>query len=288
MGVPTSILENEHGWVRIRPGAGRTSLDLRELWRYRELLWLLAVRDIKVRYKQTALGVAWAVLQPLFTMLVFTIFFGRLAKIPSDGLPYPIFSLVGLLPWQLFAYALSQSSNSLVNEQKLITKVYFPRLVVPLASVISGLADFAVAFVLVVLAIIGYAVTGHSLTLGWPVVILPLLVAHVLVSALAVGLWLAALNVEYRDVRYTLPFITQLWLFATPIAYPSSLIPEKWRALYGLNPMTGVVEGFRWALAGGPPPDPTMMMVSVLAAVVLLIAGLRYFRRQEARFADTI
>jgi lipopolysaccharide transport system permease protein len=275
-------------WVRIRPGSARGALDLHELWRYRELLWLLAVRDIKVRYKQTALGIAWAVLQPLFTMLVFTIFFGRLAKIPSDGLPYPIFSLVGLLPWQLFAYALSQSSNSLVNEQKLITKVYFPRLVVPLASVISGLADFAVALVLVVLAITGYALTGRPLTIGWPVFILPLLVAHVLISALAVGLWLAALNVEYRDVRYTLPFITQLWLFATPIAYPSSLVPAQWRPLYGLNPMTGVVDGFRWALAGGPQPDVAMLTVSVFAAVALLYGGLRYFRRQEARFADTI
>ena len=283
-----TLSHNDHGWIRIRAGSGRASLDLSELWRYRELLWLLAARDIKVRYKQTALGVAWAVLQPLFTMLVFTIFFGRLAKIPSDGLPYPIFSLVGLLPWQLFSYALSQSSNSLVNEQRLITKVYFPRLVVPLASVISGLADFAVAFALVVLAILGYAASGHALTIGWAVLIIPLLVAHALVSALAVGLWLAALNVEYRDVRYTLPFLTQLWLFATPIDYPSSLVPERWRPFYGLNPMTGVVEGFRWALAGGPPPDAMMMAVSVIAAIALLFAGIGYFRRQEARFADKI
>jgi lipopolysaccharide transport system permease protein len=279
---------DEQPLIRIRPGSGRAVIDLGELWRYRELLWLLAVRDVKVRYKQTALGVAWAVLQPLFTMIVFSVFFGRLAKVPSDGLPYPIFSLVGLVPWQLFAYALSQSSNSLVSEQKLITKVYFPRLIVPLASVMSGLADFAVAFFLVVLAIIGYGLAGHPLSLGWPMLLLPLLVVQTVISALAVGLWLAALNVEYRDVRYTLPFITQLWLFATPIAYPSSLVPAAWRPLYGLNPMTGVVDGFRWALAGGPQPDLRMVAVSLATAVILLIAGVRYFQKQERRFADTI
>lgn len=274
--------------IRIQPATARRAVDLGELWRYRELLWLLAARDIKVRYKQTAFGVAWALIQPLMTMVVFTIFFGRLAKMPSDGLPYPLFSLVGLLPWQLFAYALSQSSNSLVNEQRVITKVYFPRLVIPLASVISGLADFAVAFMLVMLAIAWYAFTGRVSPLGLPVLLVPLFILESLVCALAVGLWLAALNVEYRDVRYALPFLTQLWLFATPIAYPASLVPPAYRALYGLNPMTGVIEGFRWAIAGGPAPDILMSLISAATSLVLLWTGVRYFRNQEARFADKV
>jgi lipopolysaccharide transport system permease protein len=274
--------------TRIRPRAGWQPLRLGELWLYRELLWFLAARDVKVRYKQTALGVAWAVLQPLLTMVVFTVFFGRLAGIPSDGLPYPVFALVGLVPWQLFAYALTQSSNSLVSEQRLISKVYFPRLVVPLASVLSGLADFAVAFALVLLMMAGYAAAGSPLLVGWPVVFLPAFVLLALASALAVGLWLSALNVQYRDVRYTVPFLTQCWLFLTPIAYPSSLVPERWRWLYGLNPMAGVVDGFRWALAGGPAPDPGLLAASVAVVLALLAGGLFYFRRLETKFADVV
>ncbi len=269
--------------VRIRPSAGWRALHLTELWRYRELLWFLALRDVKLRYKQTALGVAWAVIQPLFTALVFTIFFGNLGKLPSDGLPYPLFVLTALLPWQLFSYALTQSSNSLVNEQRLITKVYFPRLAVPLASVLSGLVDFAVAFVLVLGLMVWYAVP-----LTWALLAVPLLVLFALAAALAVGLWLAALNVQYRDVRYTIPFLTQMWLFLTPVAYPSSLVPAEWRPLYGLNPMAGVVESFRWALLGTGNVDVALLAVSAAVVVALLAGGLFYFRRLERTFADVV
>jgi lipopolysaccharide transport system permease protein len=269
--------------VRIRPSSGWRALGLRELWRYRELLWFLALRDLKVRYKQTALGVAWAVIQPLFTMLVFSVFFGALAQIPSDGIPYPLFVLVGLLPWQLFAYALTQSSNSLVAEQRVITKVYFPRLVVPLASVVSGLADLAVAFVLVLLFLVGYGVAP-----SWNLLAVPLLVLFALATALAVGLWLAALNVQFRDVRYTVPFLTQIWMFLTPVAYPSSLVPEAYRPLYGLNPMAGVVEGFRWALLGQGELPLGLLAVSVGTVLALLVGGLYYFRRLERTFADIV
>jgi lipopolysaccharide transport system permease protein len=270
-------------WVRIRPSSGWRALDLRELWRYRELLWFLALRDIQLRYKQTALGVAWAVIQPLFTMVVFTIFFGRLAKVPSDGIPYPLFALVALLPWQLFAYALTQSSNSLVNEQRLITKVYFPRLIVPLASVISGVADFAVAFVLVLGMMAWYAVAP-----SWNMLAVPLLVLFALATALAVGLWLAALNVQYRDVKYLIPFLTQIWMFASPVAYPSSLVPEAYRPIYGLNPMAGVIEGFRWALLGLGEPPTALVAVSFLTVAALLVGGMYYFRRLERQFADIV
>jgi lipopolysaccharide transport system permease protein len=269
--------------VRIRPSAGWRALDLGELWRYHELLWFLAVRDIKLRYKQTALGVAWAILQPLLTMAIFTIFFGILARVPSDGVPYPLFVLAALLPWQLFAYALTQSSNSLVAEQRLITKVYFPRLLVPLASVLSGLADFAVALVLV-LGMIGY----YEVPLSWNLLAVPLLVLFALATALAVGLWLAALNVQYRDVKYTIPFLTQVWMFATPVAYPSSLVPEAYRPLYGLNPLAGVVEGFRWALLDLGEPPTALMAVSALTVAALLVGGMFYFRRLERGFADVI
>ncbi len=274
--------------VRIRPGTGWRAVNLVELWPYRELLWFLAVRDVRVRYKQAAFGVAWAVLQPVSTMIVFTVFFGRLAKMPSDGIPYPVFALVGLLPWQLFAYALTQSSNSLVNEQRLITKVYFPRLVVPLASVLAGVVDFAIAFVLVCLMMVGYAVAGYPLPINAAILLLPLFTLLAVAAALGVGLWLAALNVRYRDVRYVVPFLTQLWLFLTPIAYPSSLVPPAYRALYGLNPMTGVVDGFRWALVGGPAPDAGLLTASVVVVAGLLVGGLYYFRRVEAGFADVV
>jgi lipopolysaccharide transport system permease protein len=275
--------------VRIRPGSGWRALDLRELWRYRELLWFLALRDVKLRYKQTALGVAWAVIQPLFSMAVFSLFFGKLAGIPSDGVPYPLFALCGLLPWQLFSYALTQSSNSVVAEQRLITKVYFPRLIVPVSSVLSGLVDFAIAFVLLMGMMGCYAVAGDfRAAVGWGLLAVPLFALFALATALAVGLWLAALNVQYRDFRYTIPFLTQFWMFASPVAYPSDLVPGPWRPLYGLNPMAGVIEGFRWALLGKA--DPSWPLVAVSACVVagLLAGGVFYFRRLERTFADVV
>ncbi len=273
----------------LRPRRGWQPMRLAELWRFRELLWFLAMRDIKVRYKQTVLGVGWAVLQPLFTMVVFSIFFGKLGKIPSDGVPYPLFSLCALLPWQLFAYALTQASNSVVAEQNLITKVYFPRVIIPLASVLSGLVDFVIAFVLLLGMMAYYGIMGYAVVApGWRILAVPPLVILALAAAMAVGLWLSALNVQYRDFRYTIPFLTQLWLFVTPVAYPSSIVPEQWRLLYGLNPMAGVVEGFRWALLGKSEPPGPMLWASVASVAVLLVGGLFYFRRMERSFADVV
>ena len=258
-------------------------LHLSELWEYRELLYFLVWRDIKVRYKQTALGAAWAVMQPLFMMLVFSLFFGRLAKVPSDGIPYPVFAFCALIPWQLFANALSEASNSLVGNQNLITKVYFPRLVIPIAAVLSGLVDFAIAFVILIGMMLYFGIVP-----GWSILVLPAFIALAVLTALAVGLWLSALNVQYRDVRYTMSFLVQFWLFATPVAYPSSLVPESWRAFYGINPMAGVVEGFRWALLGKTAPPGAMIWVSVFVVTILLIGGLFYFRRMEQQFADIV
>lgn len=269
--------------VVIRPTKGWVPLNLRDLWVYRELLYFLVWRDIKVRYKQTALGAAWAVLQPFLTMVVFSIFFGRLAGVPSDGVPYPIFAYTALLPWQLFAHALTESGNSLVSNQQLITKVYFPRLVIPLSAVLAGLVDFGIAFIVLMAMMFFY---GIFPTLA--VLTLPFFLLLAIATALSVGLWLSALNVEYRDVRYTLPFLTQFWMFATPIAYPSSLVPEPWRAWYGLNPMVGVVEGFRWALLGQTGSVGPVVIVSCLVVVVLLVGGLVYFRRMEKTFADVV
>jgi lipopolysaccharide transport system permease protein len=268
--------------IRIRPSRGWVALNLRDLWEYRELLYFLTWRDIKVRYKQTALGASWAIIQPFMTMVAFSLFFGQLGKIPSDGLPYPIFAYTALLPWSFFAYALGQSSNSLVGSSNLISKIYFPRLVIPIASVLGGVVDFAIAFVVLLGMMVFYGV--------WPtstIIVLPLLLVLALVTALGVGLWLAALNVEYRDVRYTIPFLTQFWLFATPVAYPSSLLAEPWRTLYGLNPMVGVVEGFRWALLGTTPPGP-LLGLSAAVSIALLVTGAFYFRRMERGFADVI
>ncbi len=259
---------------------------MHELWRYRELLWFLAWRDIKIRYKQTVLGAGWAIIQPLFTMLVFWIFFGRLAGIESktDGnLPYPVFVLCALVPWQLFAYALTQSSNSVVAEQRLITKVYFPRLLIPLASVLSGLVDFLIAFALLLVFMACYEVYP-----GWAIVTVPLFGILAVATALAVGLWLSALNVQYRDFRYTVPFLTQFWMFASPVAYPSSLVPEQWRAWYGLNPMAGVIDGFRWALLGRTECPWDTLGVSIVTVGVLLAGGVYYFRRMERKFADIV
>jgi len=269
--------------IFIQPSRGWVPLRLKELWEYRELLYFLVWRDVKVRYKQTVLGAAWAIIQPFFTMVVFSIFFGRLAGIPSDGLPYPIFAYCALLPWQLFSHAMTESGNSLVANQNLITKVYFPRLVIPISAVLAGLVDFGIAF-LVLLGMMAYY--GMAPTIA--VVTLPLFILLAVSSALAVGLWLSALNVQYRDVRYTIPFLAQFWLFATPIAYPSSLVPEGWRVLYGLNPMAGVVEGFRWALLGTANAPGSMLAVSVAVVLALLISGLYYFRSMERTFADVV
>jgi lipopolysaccharide transport system permease protein len=272
--VPTTVIAPRRGWV---------PLDLGELWAHRELLYFLVWRDVKVRYKQTVFGAAWAILQPVLTMVVFSLFFGRLAKVPSDGVPYPVFSFVALVPWTFFANGLTLSANSLVVNQQLVTKVYFPRIAIPMATVLAGLVDFALAFVVLLGMMVWYGITPTANVL-W----LPLLIVLALVTALGVGLWLSALNVLYRDVRYVVPFLTQVWLFATPIAYPSSLLDSPWRTLYALNPMVGVVEGFRWALLGtGSRPGP-MVAASSLAALALLVGGAFYFRRMEDTFADVI
>jgi lipopolysaccharide transport system permease protein len=267
----------------ITPPAGWVTLGLRELWAYRELLYFLVWRDLKVRYKQTGLGLAWAILQPVLTMVVFSVFFGRLVGVPSDGVPYPVFALAGLVPWTFFSYGLTQSSNSVVADQQLVTKVYFPRLAIPVATVLSGFVDFLPGFG-VLLALMAYSGIVPLLSVLW---VMPLLLLA-FVTALGAGLWLAALNVQYRDVRYTVPFISQLWLFATPVAYPSSLLGEPWQTLYGLNPMAGVVEGFRWALLGTDTAPGPMIGVSAAAALLLLIGGMFYFRRTEDSFADVI
>jgi lipopolysaccharide transport system permease protein len=281
--VSASSVWSELPHIRIEPSTGWISLGLKDLWHYRELLFFLTWRDIKVRYKQTALGAAWAIVQPLLTMLVFTLFFGRLAKVPSDGIPYPLFSYTALLPWQLFAYALTESSNSVVANERLITKVYFPRLVVPLASILAGLVDFVIAFTLVIGMMVWYGVRPT-----WAILALPFFVIFTIVTALAVGLWLSALNVQYRDVRYTLTFIVQFWLIASPVAYSTTLVPARWRPFYGLNPMAGVIEGFRWALLGKTQAPGTMLWVSVAVVAVVLVSGLYYYRRMEKTFADVV
>jgi lipopolysaccharide transport system permease protein len=269
--------------IRIQPSKGWVSLRLGELWTYHELIYFLTWRDIKVRYKQTALGAAWAILQPFFTMLVFSLFFGKLAGMKSDGVPYPIFAFTALVPWTFFAYGLAQASNSIVGSENLIKKVYFPRLIIPLSTVLSGAVDFALAFVVLLGMMLYYGLLPTTQVL-W----VPLFVLLTVVTSLGVGLWLSALNVQFRDVRYVIPFLTQFWMFATPIAYPSSLLHEPWRTIYGLNPMVGVVEGFRWALLGsGSAPGP-MILVSSLAAVAILLGGAFYFRRMEKNFADIV
>ena len=268
---------------RIQPETGWTPLDLQETWRYRELLYFLVWRDIKVRYKQTVLGAAWAVIQPVFTMVVFSLFFGKLAKISSDGIPYPIFSYAALVPWCFFDNGLNLSSNSLVGSANLIKKVYFPRLAIPIATVLSGVVDFALAFV-VLLGMMFYFGIVPTVNLIW----FPLFLLLAFVTALGAGLWLSALNVQYRDVRYVVPFLSQIWLFSTPVAYPSTLLSEPWRTVYGLNPMAGVVEGFRWALLGTETAPGPLIAVSALAAFAMLVSGAYYFRRMEASFADVV
>ena len=266
----------------IRPGRGALRVNARELWEARELLYFLVWRDAKVRYKQTVLGALWSILQPLLTTAVFALFFGRLAGMPSDGVPYPLFAFTALVPWTYFATALGAGAASLVGSQQLVSKVYFPRLIIPFASVLTPAIDFAIAFGMLVAMLFWYGVAPGAALLA-----VPLFALLAVATALAAGLWLAALNVEYRDVRYVLPFAIQFWMFATPVAYPASLVPEAWRVWYGLNPMASVVEGFRWTLLGSPPPGP---MVAVSAAVVAasLAGGLAYFRRVEGTFADVI
>lgn len=255
----------------------------RELWEYRELLYFFAWRDIKVRYRQTVMGALWAIIQPMFTMVIFSLFFGRLANIPSDGVPYPVFSFTALVPWTFFANALAQASNSLVVNANMIKKIYFPRLALPIATVLAGVVDFALAFI-VLLGIMLYYGIVPTANIIW----LPLFVLLAVITSLGVSLWLAAMNVQFRDVRYTIPFLTQAWLFVTPIAYPSSLLSEPWRTIYGLNPMAGVVEGFRWAMLGTNTGPGSMIIISALVAVTLFISGAFYFRRMEQSFADVL
>jgi lipopolysaccharide transport system permease protein len=274
VGVPATVIEPSKSWVAI---------NLQELWQYRELLYFLSWRDVKVRYKQTLLGAAWAIVQPFLTMVVFSIFFGKLANMPSDGVPYPVFAFAALVPWTFFANGLTQSSNSLVQDANLIQKVYFPRLVVPISTVISGAVDFVFAFLVLVGLMLFYGIVPTS-----NVIYLPLLLILAFGTALGAGLWLCAMNVQFRDVRYIVPFLTQVWLFATPIAYPSSLLSEPWRTVYGFNPMAGVVEGFRWALLGTQTAPGSIILVSALAALAVLVSGAFYFRRMEKTFADII
>jgi lipopolysaccharide transport system permease protein len=276
-------MKTETPVIRIEPTKGWVSLKLREIWEYRELLYFLIWRDIKVRYKQTVLGIGWAIIQPFFTMVVFSIFFGKLAKMPSDGIPYPIFSYAALVPWTLFSNGLSKGANSLVSSSNLIKKIYFPRLIIPVSSVLSGLVDFVLAFTVLIgmMLYFGLAPTANII---W----LPFLIGLSIIASLSVSLWLSAMNVQFRDVQYIMPFLTQLWLFATPIAYPSSLLSEPWKTIYGINPMVGVVEGFRWALLGTATAPGAMIIVSTLVTLVLLISGSLYFRRMEKTFADVV
>jgi len=269
--------------LRIEPRRSWASPRFRELWDYRELLYFFVWRDVKVRYKQTALGAAWALLQPFFSMVVFTIFLGRLAKLPSDGIPYPIFTYTALVPWMFFSNGVGFSSNCLVGSANMLKKVYFPRLILPAATVLAGLVDLAISMLLLLVLMLYYGVAPRT-SMVW----LPVFVLLALTVSLGCGLWLAALNVYYRDVRYAVPFLMQIWLFATPVVYPSSLIREPWRTLYGLNPMTGVVEGFRWAALGIGKPQVPMTLVSAAAAGLMLLGGMLYFRHRERSFADVV
>ena len=272
--VPVTIIEPSRGWL---------ALDLKELWDYRELLYFLIWRDVKVKYKQTIIGAGWAILQPFMTMIVFTLVFKKIADISSEGIPYPIFAYTALLPWNLFAGALNRSTVSLVTQVGLISKVYFPRLIIPLSATISGVVDFAIAFIILVGMMFWYGIVPTAAILS-----LPLFITIALVAALSVGLWLAALNVRYRDVGHAIPFLVQIWMFASPVAYPVSAMPERWRLLYSLNPLAGVIEGFRWAMLGKESPDFVVIAVSTIAMIALLFSGIVYFKRTERTFADLI
>ncbi|TAH48762.1 MAG: ABC transporter permease [Chloroflexota bacterium] len=279
--IPNSNLAVPH--LRIRPSRGWSALKLREVWEYRELLYFLVWRDVKVRYKQTALGVLWVVLQPLATTIVFTLIFGNLAKMPSENLPYAVFALAGLLPWNYFSGAIGRGGSSLVGSANLISKVYFPRLIIPISSVLAGLVDFGITFLLLVALMLFY---GYPPTLSW--LLLPFFLLMAIATALGVSLWLSALNVQYRDVGYLIPFLIQLWFFATPVVYPSSLIPAPWSLLYALNPMAGVVDGFRWALFGNTAAPGPLILVSIAVVIVTLVSGLFVFKRMERTFADVV
>jgi len=276
-------MSSEPTTIYIKPSSGLAALHLRDLWIYRELVFFMIWRDIKVRYKQTLLGAAWAVIQPLLTMIVFNFVFGKIARLPTEGIPYPIFSYTALLPWGLFTAALNTASRSLTSNQNMVTKIYFPRLVLPLASVLGGLVDFAIAFSILVALMLYYKMPPTASI--WT---LPLFLLLTVVTALGVALWLSAINVQYRDVNYVLPFLTQFWLFVTPVAYSSNVISERWRIVYSLNPMAGVVNGFRWALLGTPSGPNMNMAVSIAVALGLLLSGLFYFRSMERTFADMI
>ena len=282
-GPPRRTLRGVPHRFRIQPSTGWGSLNLGELWAHRELVYFLTWRDVKVRYKQTALGAIWAIIQPIMTMAVFALFFGRLAKVPSDGVPYPLFAFTALVPWMFFSNGLTQASNSLVHNANLLTKVYFPRLAIPISTVMAGALDFVLSFVVLVAFVAYYGITPTA-----NVVWLPLFALLALVTSLGVGLWAAAINVQFRDVRYTIPFLTQFWMFGTPVAYPSSLLPEPWRTVFGINPMVGVVEGFRWSLVGAKTAPGPIIALSSLVAVALLVSGAYYFRRMERTFADIV
>jgi lipopolysaccharide transport system permease protein len=268
--------------IKIRAPKKWVPINLSEIWQYRELLYFFVWRDVKIRYKQTALGFLWAIIQPLFMMVIFTIFFGGLAQIPSEGIPYPLFSFAALIPWTLFSEGLTRSTTSMVSNANIMTKVYFPRLLMPISGILSPLVDFAIAFVILILimAYFGFVPT-------FAIVLLPVFILLALMTSLAVGLWLSALNVKYRDFQYTIPFLIQFWLFASPVVYPSSLLPAQFQFLYALNPMAGVIEGFRWALLGTTPPRG-MILISTGVVILLLIGGLFYFKRMEQYFADVV
>ena len=280
----SQLVKSEPTTIYIKPSTGLTALNLRDLWVYRELVFFMIWRDIKVRYKQTMLGAAWAVIQPVMTMLVFNFIFGSVAKVPTDGIPYPIFSYTALLPWGLFVAALNQASRSLTSNNNMITKIYFPRLILPIASVLAGLVDFSIAFVILIGLMFFYKVTP-----AWNVLwALPFFMLLAIITALGVALWLSAINVKYRDVNYALPFLTQFWLFITPVAYSANVIAEKWQLVYSLNPMAGVVNGFRWALLGAGNGPDAALWVSAGISLLVLVTGLFYFRNMERTFADTI
>ena len=269
--------------IRIRPASDRLASGLKELWQYRELLYFLIWRDVKVRYKQTAIGAAWAIIQPLMTMIIFTVVFGKFANMPSDGLPYPIFSFAALLPWTYFSKALNQSVSSVVADANLITKVYFPRLLLPLSAVVGGLIDFAIAFVFLLAMMAWYGLAPQ-----WGILLLPFFVLLTMLTALSVSVWLSVVNVRYRDVGQAIPFLVQIWLFASPVAYPASVVPENWRFLYNLNPLAGIIEGFRWALLGSQNPPIVSLLSTTAVVVALLYGGIVFFKRMEKTFADVV
>ena len=280
----TELVKHDPTTIYIKPTTGLAALNLRDLWVYRELVVFMIWRTLKVRYKQTMLGAAWAVIQPLMTMIVFNFIFGNVAKVPTDNIPYPIFSYTALLPWGLFTNALNQASRSLTANQNMVTKIYFPRLVLPISSVLAGLVDFAIAFVILIGLMFYYQVTP-----AWNVLwTLPFFLLLSIIVALGVSLWLSAINVQYRDVNYALPFLTQFWLFITPVAYSASVISDKWQLVYSLNPMAGVVNGFRWALLGSGSGPDLALWISVVISLVILVSGLIYFRNMERTFADMI